>query len=394
MWAIRRAFIMKDETKIVPYKTGKGKNRFMFRLYVGKDDKTGESIRIKKTGFLTEQEALESLLALKLQVLKGEYEPVKNKRMLFSDLYSLWLKVYKNTVKESTYATTIRYFNDHILKELGNVFVDKLTVVKCQQAVNTWFIEAPRTYKRFMRYASNVLDYGVDIELIAKNPMKKVIRPKPPTNTAPFTDFYSKNELKTFLDCAMNYNYKSFMFFRLLAFSGMRKGECLALKWSDINFKNNTINITKSVTTGLNNRLYISDGKTISSIRLIDMDTQTMKYLKEWRTIQQRQMLQLGYNFLDKNNLIFANTNNGITSVSKPDQWNRAICNTYNLRRIKIHGFRHTHASLLFEAGRTIKEVSERLGHADTATTLNIYTHVTKDKKGETAEKFAEYVGF
>lgn len=394
MWAIRRAFIMKDETKIVPYKTGKGKQRFMFRLYVGKDDKTGESIRIKKTGFLTEQEALESLLALKLQVIKGEYKPVRSKNMQFKDLYAMWLKNYKNTVKESTYVTTVRYFNDHILKQLGNVFLDKLTVLKCQQAVNEWFIEAPRTYKRFLRYASNVLNYGIDIEVIEKNPMSKVIRPKTPKNINSFHDFYSKDELKKFLECAKSYNFKYFVFFRLLAFSGMRKGECLALKWSDINFKNNTINITKSVTTGLNNRLYISDGKTISSIRLIDMDTQTMKYLKEWRTIQQRQMLQLGYNFLDKNNLIFANTNNGITSVSKPDQWNRAICNTYNLRRIKIHGFRHTHASLLFEAGRTIKEVSERLGHADTATTLNIYTHVTKDKKEETAKKFAEYVGF
>ena len=382
----------KSNKEINSYITPTGKKRFMFRIYLGKDAITGESIRIKKTGFLTEQEALESYFEVKLKAVRGEYEPLKNKRMQFKDLYQLWLKNYKGTVKESTYATTIRYFNDHILKELGTVFIDKLTVVKCQQAVNAWYIEAPRTFKRFIRYASNVLNYGVDIEVIQKNPMNKVTRHKTPVNTKPFTDFYTKEELNNFLECAEKYNFKYFIFFRVLAFSGMRKGECLALKWSDINFKTNTININKTVTTGLNNRLYLSNGKTINSIRLIDMDKQTMNLLKEWQTIQQKEKFKLGMNFLNKDNFVFCTAKNSIISVCKPDQWNRAICKKYNLRRIKIHGFRHTHASLLFDAGVSMKDVKDRLGHSDIKTTMNIYTHVTKDKKEQTAIKFAEFM--
>lgn len=377
---------------IQEYRTKSGKKRYKFTIYAGKYENSGRSLFVRKKGFLTEQKALETYLDIKLKILKGEYEPLKRNKMRFKDLYLMWLNNYKTTVKESTYATTIRYFNDHILKELGNIYLDKLSVVTCQKAVNTWYIETPRTFKRFIRYASNVLNYGVDIDLIERNPMNKVIRPKTPVNNKPFTDFYSRDELNKFLECAKEYNFKYFVFFRLLAFSGMRKGECLALKWSDISFKNNTINVTKSVTNGMNNRLYISNGKTINSVRLIDMDSQTMEYLKQWRLMQQKEMLKLGFNFLSSDNYIFSTVNNSIVSVSKPDQWNRAICKNYNLRRIKIHGFRHTHASLLFDAGVSMKDVKDRLGHSDIKTTMNIYTHVTKDKKEETAIKFAKYM--
>ncbi|EME7138811.1 tyrosine-type recombinase/integrase, partial [Enterococcus faecium] len=66
----------------------------------------------------------------------------------------------------------------------------------------------------------------------------------------------------------------------------------------------------------------------------------------------------------------------------------------YNFNDITIHGFRHTHCSLLFEAGLSIKEVQERLGHSDIHTTMNIYTHVTKKQKERAADKFAAYLNF
>ena len=376
---------------IKEYTTPSGEKRYKFLIYVGKDETTGNTIQIKKQGFKTQEQALESYFKYQLKVVKGEYVPLSKRRLHFEDLYKMWLKVYKNTVKESTYATTVRYFDDHILKELGNEYIDKLTVLKCQQAVNVWFNDAPHTYKRFLRYASNVLNYGVDIEVLKKNPMSKVIRPKLNEKQKPFTDFYSKEELNEYLKDAKEYNFRYFMFFRLLAYSGMRKGECLALKWSDIDFEKQTISINKTVTTGLDNRLYLSNGKTKNSVRVLDMDSETMNYLSQWNSKQKNNLIQLG-SILNQDNFIFPTINNSITSVSKPDQWNRAICKKYELRRIKIHGFRHTHASLLFEAGVSMKDVKERLGHSDITTTMNIYTHVTKNKKKETALNFARYM--
>lgn len=64
------------------------------------------------------------------------------------------------------------------------------------------------------------------------------------------------------------------------------------------------------------------------------------------------------------------------------------------MKRISTHGFRHTHASLLFESGATLKDVQYRLGHSDIQTTMDIYTHVTKQAKEQLAERFNEYIDF
>ncbi|NRO34947.1 tyrosine-type recombinase/integrase [Lactobacillus helveticus] len=377
---------------IKEYTTPSGEKRYKFLIYVGRDETTGRTIQIKKQGFKTEKEALESYLNYQLKVVKGEYVPITKRKLRLNDLYDQWIKLYKTTVQESTFVSTKKIFDNHILKQLGNIYLNKLNVSQCQTAVNTWFNEAPKTFKRFVFYASKLINYGITMELIKKNPMKKVILPKVERDTSKFTDFYSKDELNTFLNDAKGYNFRYFMFFRLLAYSGMRKGECLALKWSDIDFKNKTININKSLASGENNRLYLSPCKNKSSVRLLDMDAQTMDYLKEWRTKQQKEMFKLGMNFLSDDNLLFANSKGTYTVLSKPQRWDNAICKKFGLRHIKVHGFRHTHASLLFDAGVSMKDVKERLGHSDITTTMNIYTHVTKKEAKKTAVSFANYM--
>ena len=381
---------MNDDIK--EYTTPSGKKRYKFNLYVGRDETTGGNIQIKKQGFKSEQEALEAYLNYQLKVVKGEYVPISKRKLRLTDLYDQWVKLYKTTVQESTFVSTEKIFDNHILKQLGNIYLNKLNVSQCQEAVNIWFKEAPKSFKHFVFYASKLIHYGITMELIKKNPMKKVILPKLERDNSKFTDFYSKNELKVFLRDAKEYNFKYFMFFRLLAYSGMRKGECLALEWSDIDFKNKTININKSLASGENNRLYLSPCKNKSSVRLLDMDAQTMEYLKDWRTIQQKEMFKLGMNFLSNDNLVFANTKGTYTVLSKPQRWDNAICKKYELRHIKVHGFRHTHASLLFDAGVSMKDVKERLGHSDITTTMNIYTHVTKKEAKKTAVSFANYM--
>ena len=387
---VKGKFNMNDEIK--EYTTPSGKKRYKFLIYAGKDEKTGHTIQIKKQGFTSRDKALECFMNYKLKVLKGEYKPVEQKKLRVKDLHDMWVKQYRMEVEESTFVTTEKIFKNHILKDLGNIYVDKLTVAECQKVVNEWSKQAPKTFKRFKFYTSKLLKYGMDMELVKRNPMQKVRIPKIERDNKKFTDYYSKEELKAFLKDAKENNFKYFMFFRLLAYSGMRRGECLALTWADIDFKNNTINIDKSLSSGENNRLIITPGKTANSVRVLDMDSETMNYLKEWRTEQQKEMFKLGLNFLDDSNLVFANTKGEHTALSKPRRWNIAICDKYELRRIKVHGFRHTHASLLFDAGVSMKDVKNRLGHSDITTTMNIYTHVTKDKAKETATNFANYM--
>lgn len=391
-------FNMSDEIKgikeITEYTTPKtGKTMYKLAMYAGKDE-NGKSILIRKKR-LTEKQALELYYKYKMQIASGEYKPVEHKRMHFKELFDMWVKVYADTVEESTLATTTNIFNNHILPVLGNIYVDKLTVAKCQKVAQEWRHEAPRTFKRYIRYVNNVLDYGVNLELLASNPMRKIVRPKVKRQVKKkFDDFYNKEELETFLrDCKSCKSTKIFTFFRVLSYSGMRKEEILALTWNDIDFHKNTISINKALKMGLKNRLYVDTTKTADSVRVLNMDSQTMNYLREWKKVQLKELFKIGINALNnQTQLVFSNSNNSYIHPSKPREWNMSICKKYNLRFIKIHGFRHTHASLLFRAGVTPKEVQKRLGHKKIETTLDIYTHVYEDESTEAIDKLANFM--
>ena len=122
------------------------------------------------------------------------------------------------------------------------------------------------------------------------------------------------------------------------------------------------------------------------------MNEATMVILKEWKKKQQQAYLMLGYNTLNKNQLVFSNTKNDLIQPTKTNDWLKSIINKHNLPAITTHGFRHTHCSLLFEAGAKIKEVQDRLGHSDIKTTMDIYAHVTKQAKEDAILKFDNYL--
>ncbi|EUJ40796.1 site-specific integrase [Brochothrix campestris] len=182
-----------------------------------------------------------------------------------------------------------------------------------------------------------------------------------------------------------------FASFRLLAFTGLRKSELHALRWSDI-IENQSIIVNKSLTT-IKRIQYIADTKSKSSNRIIDIDQKTMDILNKWKLIQQAR-----YAKVNDNHLIFTRDIplKGVKDVAfDADYLNRAlrkITTDHQLDKITIHGFRHTHASLLFESGATIKEVQDRLGHANSEITLQIYTHVSTDQKRKTASALSEYI--
>lgn len=206
-------------------------------------------------------------------------------------------------------------------------------------------------------------------------------------------NYYTKEELLLFLETLRSLdNQKAYTLFYLLSFSGMRKGEALALNWKDIDFKNKTVSINKALTRGYESKLYVDTPKNKQSFRTISLDDSTIKVLKEWKINQKIELESNGF-IVENSQLIFSNSNN---TLMNPQSTRKHILQVLKknkeLKYITTHGFRHTHCSLLFEAGASIKEVQERLGHSDVKTTMNIYTHVSKQIKVETANKFADYI--
>ena len=375
--------------KITEYQTSKGKF-YRFRVYAGIDEMTGKKKYIKRAGFKTKAEAKKELVKLEYDVSNGNYFKPSD-MMTFKEVYELWLDQYKLTVKGSTFLVTTGLFNRHILPVLGSYRVDKLTIRICQSAVNKWYKARPRSFKRLVTYSSIILDYAIKLEIANKNVFKNVTLPKELTSDR--KNFFELDQLKLFLTITEKKSLKQYALFRLLAYSGMRIGELLALTWDDIDFVNNTININKTQSRGINECFKVQSPKTRSSIRRLDMDNETMQILKRWQVQQASYLFKRGINAMSRDQLLFSSRDNKLLSPALVSKWFHDISSSTNLPRISLHGFRHTHATLLLSAGASVKEVQTRLGHSKVQTTLDIYTHLTKQDQKDTIRKFVNFMG-
>ena len=383
---------------IKKYTKKDGSTAYMFQAYLGTDPNTGNRIRVTRQGFRTKKEATIALSRLKLEVDEGCF--IKANDDTFQAAYELWLEQYRNTVKESTLNKTIQLFGKHILPAFGSMKLDKISVTFCQKKVNEWF-GIHSKYTVIKNYTSSVLKFAIRMDLLKSNPMDKVTLPRrmAAVGKDEGLKYFDKVELQRFFEYSAaeaerTNNLLWHTLFRLLAFSGIRKGEALALTWNDLDFVSESVTINKTLTRGLENRLIIQAPKTASGKRSIALDPITLSMLNTWRKRQAMDFLKLGFNTMSGEQLIFPNTKNEFMCPTKPDKKLSRIIEQNDLKRITIHGFRHTHCSLLFEAGASIKEVQDRLGHSDIKVTMNIYAHVTEKAKEKTAEKFAKYVNF
>ena len=381
--------------KITKYKKKDGKTYYKIQAYLGMNAETGKEINVTRQGFASKKDAEMAISRLKVEFEERGYQ--KATYNTFQELYELWFdSAYKNTVKESTYVKTIELFENHILPAFGSRKLDKISVTYCQATVNKW-CEGFTNFRVMKNYAARVLDYAITLGLLRDNPMKKITMPKRKLliDEEKGENFYTKEELQQFLSCVKSDGLNRwYTLFRLLAFSGMRKGEALGLEWKDIDFKSSKVTISKTLARGENNTLIIQTPKTRSGMRTIALDENTLAILKEWRREQAKDFLKLGINTMKPSQPIFTTYQNEYIQLVTVTNRMKRIIQKHDLKVITTHGLRHTHCSLLFEAGVSIQEVKERLGHSDIQTTMNIYAHVTEKAREESAEKFASHVGF
>ena len=372
-----------------------GSTAYMFKAYLGTDELTGKQKYTTRRGFASRKEAQLAISRLKLDIEENGF--VKANHDTFEEIYLLWFdSAYVNTVKESTYVKTKEMFRVHILPAFGSMKLNKISVTYCQTTVNKW-CDSLAKYRVMKNYVTKVLDYSVTLGLLKDNPMRKITMPKRKevVDGEKVENYYNKEELQHFLDCIKSDGFTRWhALFRLLAFTGMRKGEALALQWKDVDFNQSTVTVNKTLARGENNRLIIQTPKTKTSVRTVSVDPGTMQLLKEWRKEQARDYLKLGFNTMQPSQVVFTTYKNEYMQLASVTNRINKIIKKHDLKVITTHGLRHTHCSLLFEAGASIQEVKERLGHSDIQTTMNIYTHVTEKAKEGMAEKFAAYVNF
>ncbi|MGM0200234.1 tyrosine-type recombinase/integrase [Enterococcus sp. AZ149] len=385
--------------KFIQYQKKNGKNAWQFQAYLGTHPVTNERIKTTRRGFKTKKEAQLALSRLQVDFEKNNQQLTTNNSITFKELYDLWLEQYRLKVKPSTVATSRRFIEDYCLQHFGKLKLNKITVSYCQKIVNLWHSKY-KQYHYFRKVVGQVLQFGIQMEIIDSNPMRKTQLPRK-IEVEQFPNFYTKAQLETFFTCLEDHiessgrtSTKLLAFFRLLAFTGMRKSEALSLQWRDIDLFNQKLTIGKTLALDEDGKIIIQEPKTKSSQRVNMLDRNTILILQQWRLNQKEWYLKAGYNTSKEDQFLFTNKFNELYYPQAPNDWLYNILEKYDLPKITLHGFRHTHASLLFESGASIKEVQERLGHKDVKTTMNIYAHVSPEKVKETGERFASYVNF
>lgn len=369
--------------KVTKRKKNNGQVAWMFKGHIATDPRTGQKVNTTRRDFNTRQEAQQVHDELAYEI---KYQVKKTSDMTFEDLYEEWLTHQRSSVKPSTVAISVRFAKNQILPEFGKLKLTNISVPYCQKVLSKWHAKY-KMWDSIRKQTGQILAYAVSMEYIDSNPMRKTIRSKHKEYEEK-RKFYTKDELNTLLDAFRDSgNTKQYAFVRLLAYTGMRKCEVLALQWKDIDMFNKELNVNKTVAIDENKNIIIQTPKTKGSRRTISLDKGTLAILNDWKIQQRTEYLKLGYNTGSEEQHVFTTLKNTLYIPNTVDDWLRYILKKYNLPRITPHGFRHTHASSLLEAGGSVKVVQQRLGHENSKVTLGIYAHITNNAPNKTGQK-------
>jgi integrase len=199
---------------------------------------------------------------------------------------------------------------------------------------------------------------------------------------------WTAEELRTFLDQVASHRLQPAWF--VASHTGMRRGEVLGLRWSDVDLDRRRLAVQQAVIL-VAYELIISDVKTDRGRRTIDLDDRTVAVLRAWRKRQVEERLLVGDAY-QHNDLVFARPDGAPTNPDLFSQsFDRAVARS-GLPRIRPHDLRHTHATILLQAGVPVKVVSERLGHANPAFTITVYQHVNPGMQADAATVFSDLV--
>jgi len=304
------------------------------------------------------------------QHCKGETS--LNENMRFRDLGDKYFKEYApNELKEVTtynYEIAVR---THLNPRFGNCKLKEITTAQISEFLTTLDVKGSTSRKQKIILQS-VFEYAVGQGFIKTNPCVGAIYKSQENEGDP--NFLDKGQAKALLKLVDEYSVFNTII-KVLLFTGMRSGECLGLRWSSINFENNTITIDKTLTYA-NNRWYLEKPKTKSSLRTISIDDNVIEFLTKHKEKQDKAKAAVGEAWLEPDMVFTSCTGHFYDRSLLNTQFRRLLKNHPEIPYISIHGLRHTNASLLIYAHEDISVISKYLGHSSVDITSRIYMHM------------------
>lgn len=241
------------------------------------------------------------------------------------------------------------------------------------------------TALHYHRLISSILEKAVKWQVIFANPCNRVEPPKAERKEAEYLD---ETQAQLLIECLQSEPLPYRAMITVLLYTGMRRGELCGLEWSDIDFDNSLIDISRTSLYLTGKGIFNDDTKTEASKRVIKIPDEAIEILREHRREQMTAKFKLGDKWIESGK-IFTQWNGKPIYPGTISKWFSAFVKKNNLPPIHLHSLRHTNATLLIASGADLRTVSKRLGHSNMTTTSNIYTHAIKSAD----EKAAELLG-
>ncbi len=370
------------------YKRAKGSWTIVYDLPT--DSITGKRRQKSQTINGTKRDAERALREILQSVENGLY--VKPNKITLGDWLRQWLKDYvsMNTTDrtQESYLSTVER---HLIPSLGSIQLKDLQPYqlssyyanKCSngRADGKGGLSA-RSVVYHHRIISKALDYAVKMGVVVRNVASVV---EPPRVARVTMNTLSTEEVQRFLDAARKTDY--YVYFSTLLYTGLRRGELLALRWRNLDLSKSTLTVVATAYKLGNGDYIIKEPKTAQSRRTVTVPPSLVELFKVYRADQELLRIQLGIN-LHADDFVFIRPDGSPINPSAVTLAFRRIIKRAGLKDIRIHDLRHTHATLMLKAGVHPKVVSERLGHANIGITLDIYSHVLPGMQEAAAEKF------
>lgn len=389
----------------------RGENTYLLSVAHGYELNGKQRVYTKTVTANNERELQKQYSLFVAEVERGEVSTSGN--MTLSQFYDYWKEHYAIMIKKHE-PTTLAY-NDHLFDRirisLGNKKLNKIEpkhllafyknlaepgIKKVPTKKNSTEKKPPEklssnTIKKHHTLISTMLNVAVKWNLIPYNPAKRI---EPPKAEIEQKTVYTEEQLGQFIQALkpQPVKYKAMVFLALTC--GLRREEILGLQWKHFDFENKTVKIEQAVVYTKQTGVIAKKTKNERSTRLLTFPSYILPVLKQHKTGQLANRLQLGTKWEGakeaEDDFVFTQWSGKLMFPYTMNKWLTKFVENNNLPKITPHIFRHMAATYLITAGHDIRTVSGKLGHSQTSTTMNIYSHLMDKAEKETADTMGD----
>lgn len=349
----------------------------------------------RERGFRTQSDAKKALRERLVSIDRKEYVAPSDQTL--DDYAAGWLQRAHGRLKPSTFASYSRNLRTHVSPTLGRVPLQRIDSLMLDDLFQKLLVDgrrddvsgglSPTTVRYVGTIIGAVLADAAKRGVIPRNPMDSATPPRPKQRGD--HTVWSQDQVRQFL--ASTREDRLYPLWRLLLFTGLRRGEALGLSWDSVDLDVGTLTVSRSLVDVEWSKPIFSTPKTSAGGRTINLDEDTLEILRRHRTIQVQERLHAGASYKD-HGLVFAHEDGTPLHPDRVSKTFRSSSKRAGVPEVRLHDLRHCHATLLLLAGVPAHVVQRRLGHSHVSITLSVYAAVMPSQDREAADAFAAVI--